>query len=615
MTNRAQIRIGMRFRSSLVCVCLVVVALLTSSCQEIEKPAVKPYFAETAAPKLQELRWSNGRSPKSLDPAIAAAAPETDVVRAIFEGLTEIDPRSLDALPGVAEKWSSSEDGRTWTFELRRDAKWSNGRRVTANDFVKTFERLVRLGSRVAHRDLLVNFVGFEFVKAPATIAIPEIDGIASASPIEPTTKYRQQAPENPPTAEQKVGKEIDSKPEFGVIAVNENTLEIKLRRPDRDLPKLLANPMFRPVYGSGEEFEKNPLDVNVVSNGPFKIVTIDRNGIDAVRSETYWDKGSVKLDKLIFVQKDTAESALDAYRKGEVDVVTNSTFAPLALKLLSPFKDFRQTTHSALNFYEVNLNSAPFSDRRVREALAIAIDRDRVADGELDGSTRPATRFLPLAAEKDTRLNLDVERAKKLLELSGFPEGKDFPTIRLVVNRNDVQQRVARTVARMWKQNLNIETDVIVKDTGEHEAARTAGDFDLIRRGVVLPSVSETISLAAILGFENATGMRTPTPTPALLTDETLETLPTFNDDRLGGPSPESADASLVKSGNAEAVVFSEQDAIYELKAIPLYFPTSYSLVKPYVRGFESNGLDAPLLKSIGIDSEWHERPTPNEQ
>jgi len=593
----------------------VVVALLTSSCQEIEKPAVKPYFAETAAPKLQELRWSNGRSPKSLDPAIAAAAPETDVVRAIFEGLTEIDPRSLDALPGVAEKWSSSEDGRTWTFELRRDAKWSNGRRVTANDFVKTFERLVRLGSRVAHRDLLVNFVGFEFVKAPATIAIPEIDGIASASPIEPTTKYRQQAPENPPTAEQKVGKEIDSKPEFGVIAVNENTLEIKLRRPDRDLPKLLANPMFRPVYGSGEEFEKNPLDVNVVSNGPFKIVTIDRNGIDAVRSETYWDKGSVKLDKLIFVQKDTAESALDAYRKGEVDVVTNSTFAPLALKLLSPFKDFRQTTHSALNFYEVNLNSAPFSDRRVREALAIAIDRDRVADGELDGSTRPATRFLPLAAEKDTRLNLDVERAKKLLELSGFPEGKDFPTIRLVVNRNDVQQRVARTVARMWKQNLNIETDVIVKDTGEHEAARTAGDFDLIRRGVVLPSVSETISLAAILGFENATGMRTPTPTPALLTDETLETLPTFNDDRLGGPSPESADASLVKSGNAEAVVFSEQDAIYELKAIPLYFPTSYSLVKPYVRGFESNGLDAPLLKSIGIDSEWHERPTPNEQ
>src|SRR4029077_9640429 len=130
---------------------------------------------------------------------------------------------------------------------------------------------------------------------------------------------------------------------------------------------------------------------------------------------------------------------------------VTNADFEPLALKLLSPFEDFRQTTHNALNFYELNTRNAPFNDRRVRESLALAIDRERLTDGELEGSTQPATSFLPLDADRPTQRPLDVERSGVLLETAGYPSGTNFPVIRLVINRNETQQRVARAVARMW--------------------------------------------------------------------------------------------------------------------------------------------------------------------
>jgi len=136
----------------------VAATCLLSSCAELKAPEPNPYLAETQPPPIQEFRWSNGGMPKSLDPARASAAPETDVVRAIYEGLTEVDPKTFEAVPAVAEKWFVSEDGKTWSFALREDAKWSNGRPVVANDFVRSWKRLLDLGELSAHRHLLDNF-------------------------------------------------------------------------------------------------------------------------------------------------------------------------------------------------------------------------------------------------------------------------------------------------------------------------------------------------------------------------------------------------------------------------------------------------------------------------
>lgn len=568
--------------------------------------------------------------PKSLDPARAAAAPETDIVRAVFEGLTEIDSKTLKEAPAVAERWSSSDDLRIWTFQLRKDARWSNGKRVTANDFVNSWKRLLALGDKTAHRKLFRNIVGMadagtdgqapvesvDFGDQTAALpALPRTDAVNSNSSHRFQTNQLKPQPE--PDPHQKTN---ESKPEpkvlkFGVEALDDVTLKVTLERPDKDFAKLVANPIFRPVYGDGKSFETEPLGISTVTNGAFRLTSAGKEGIVLARSDNYWNKASVSLDHVRFMPKESADAALDAYKKGEIDAVTNANFEPLALKLLSPYQDFRQTTHSALNFYEVNTGNAPFSDRRVREALAITIDRERVTDGELDGATVPAMSFLPLGENKHSKLVLDVERAKQLLQLAGYPNGESFPKIRLVVNRNDIQQRVARSVARMWKQNLNLETEILVKDSAEMESIRTTGAYDLIRRGVVLPTVDESVSLSEIFGIRkladtaNASTVTEPaakgnsSPQAALSGDLKLENLPSDSSILTTDPNI----SPVLKYETA----FTEEIAIFELNAIPLYFPTSYSLVKPYVKGFEINGLDAATLKDISIDNSWQPKNT----
>src|SRR5438045_4201143 len=118
------------------------------------------YYGRVIVPKSQEFRWSDGGLPQVFDPAFAAAPPDTDVVRALFEGLTDYDPNTLKATPGVAERWESSDDGRVWTFFLRSDARWSTGEPVTAADFVASWERTLRLGDLAPHTDLLNDIVG-----------------------------------------------------------------------------------------------------------------------------------------------------------------------------------------------------------------------------------------------------------------------------------------------------------------------------------------------------------------------------------------------------------------------------------------------------------------------
>ncbi|MGB5013804.1 MAG: peptide ABC transporter substrate-binding protein [Pyrinomonadaceae bacterium] len=617
------------YGSFFVCA-IFTIAVFSSACTQIEPPKKETFFAVTTPPKAQEFRWSNGKMPKSLDPAQASAAPETDIVRSIFEGLTEIDPKTLKEVPAVAEKWSSSKDHRVWTFHLRKDARWSNGKRVTAADFVASWKRLVDLGDKTAHPELFRNIVGMHDPKAEGLVPIESVDfgHTPSAGTANPQTdtlnsnnalKLQNQVPVSPSPVPQIITPPKPSAPKaelkpvkFGVEALGDHTLTVTLERPDKDLAKLVANPIFRPVYGDGKSFELDPIGVNTVTNGAFKLTSAGKDGIVLERSDSYWNKANVSLDRVRFVPKDSADSALDAYKRGEIDALTNAAFEPLALKLLAPYEDFRQTTHSALNFYEVNAANAPFNDRRVREALAIAIDRERVTEAELDGATQPAMSFLPLGERKHSKLALDVDRAKQLLELAGYPNGENFPKIRLVVNRNDIQQRVARSVAKMWKQNINLDTDILVKDSAEMEAVRVAGAYDLIRRGVVLPTLDESVSLAAIFGIrtmemtpaadKEAATKESPSPTPTTEMQLTSE----------GGPSGETippADPAAQLEPSPAAEIFTEQDAVYELNAIPLYFPTSYSLVKPYVRGFEINGLDAASLKDISIDSDWQPR------
>lgn len=599
-----------RFLSRLT-LCAVLSSLLLAGCSQIERPAVEPFYAESPPPPKQELRWSNGKMPKTLDPARSVAAPEADIVRAVYEGLTDLDGTTLKEVPGVAEKWESSDDLKTWTFTLRKDARWSNGERVTAADFVRSWKRLREIGDKTGNAFLYQNIVGMrstEPSEGPAeepTDFLPPSDLDFSRGGAMRLDNIRIHDPgENavdtqPPASASQADKTAAKKPEqAGVEAVDEFTLRVRLELPDKDFPRLVANPLFRPVYGTGADLDRPELKADLVTNGPFKIVEISDSEITLGPSEYYWGRDSVTLERVRFISAPDAEAALNAYRRGEVDVITNAAFEPAAIKILAPYEDFRRTAHSALNYYEFNTAKAPFSDRRIREALSIAIDREKLTEGELQGATKPANAFLPLGNIHVDELSFDVERALSLFAQAGYPNGENFPRIRLVVNRNDTQQRVAKSVARMWAQNLNLETEIIVKEWADIELTKAAGDYDLIRRGVVLPSPDELVGLTAIFGHPEVAPTDVNASNPAAQTPEVEKPVETHS---TAGENGELNAIDLSATGS-----IAEEDAMYEMNAIPLYFPMSYSLVKPYVQGFEMNALDAPSLRQMSIDPSW---------
>ena len=599
------------------------------SCGELEKPKTEDFYSKTDPPPKQEFRWTNGGLPKSFDPAEAAAPPETDIVRAVYEGLTDTESKTLNAIPSIAVTWAASEDSRTWTFKLRRDAKWSNGKLVTAKDFVRSWARLAEMGDSVTHHELLKNIVGMRVLQDKHVHKDQDVFSMSTTQqpPIaEATEQVVEQASESTndsslntddpePTRE---NKQDDSKPtgasdreirKLGVKAVNDFELEVKLIQPDKEFPKLVAHPVFRPVYANGKEFSKDKLNPKAITNGAFRISSVTKGGITLKKSDSYWNRTKVKLEKVRFVPTKDADSALEAYRNGRVDAVTNAQFEPLALKLLTPYDDFKRITHSALNLYEFNRQKAPFNDRRVREALAISIERKRLTEDEMDGATKPANTYLPFQSSgRPTTFALNSKKAKDLLEKAGFPNGEDFPKVRLVINRNNIQQRIAKSVAKMWEKELNIETEIVVKELSEIEDAKREGDFDILRRGVVLPTSDETANMLAIFKPTRVKGKPTADKrrNDAKHSSDKPGKSNTDLSESQDPPKDETENEELVIDLGVEQYILTEDEALIEVPGIPLYFPTSYSLVKPYVRGFEMNTLDAPSLKEIEIDNDW---------
>ncbi|HYJ48162.1 MAG TPA: peptide ABC transporter substrate-binding protein, partial [Pyrinomonadaceae bacterium] len=460
--------------------------------------------------------------------------------------------------------------------------------------------RTLELGDRAPHAKLLKNIQGSS-PPAPAPPPSPEAQAQNQPRPNGKEEGKKEAKPETPPTAP----------PKFGAEAIDDYTLRVRLELPDPNFPALVSHPVFRPVHNpdsASEDADAVAASPRLVSNGAFQLARVGGDGVVLERAKNYWDAQAVALQRVQFVATKDAESALAAYRAGEVDAVTNAGFEPLALKLLAPYKDFRRATFGALTYYSFNTTRQPFDDVRVREALAIAIDRDRLSEDELGGATEPAKRFLPAQVTPDAShapaplIERDVERARKLLAEAGFPNGLNFPKIRLLVNRNAQQREVAEAVAAMWKSALNIETEVVLKNWDEYETSYRAGDYDVARRSYVMQTADEESTLREMLEPEEVA-----LSVPAQV-------------GQPGAPAPEKAgkaETPELKKENDKQLnpqlpmplpSISETQAMRELPAMPIYFASSYALVKPYVTGFDANLLDAPSLKRVRIETGWQQ-------
>lgn len=563
---------------------------------------VSPYYGISIVPGMQEFRWSDGGLPRIFDPAIATSPPDTDAVRALYEGLTDYDPQTGSVIPAVASRWETSSDARVWTFYLRQNANWSNGDSVTAQDFVRSWKRVLNMGGKSPNARLFGNIKGATQVLQPSPT--PAATPSASAAPKTGSAEIPLQN-STPEKSVSLPARLPDQPPTVGIEAVGTHTLRVELVEPDRDFASLVAHPGFRPVHVSAEleQSLKPP-----ISNGPFQLAGTGVDGVLLQRSSKYWDAGSIQLEKVRFVPVNDSESALEAYRSGQVDALSNTALEPLAIKLLAPYKDFRRVPYAALTFYDFNRFKAPFSDARVREALAITIDRERISQDILGGSTVPADRFLPSstgrgtdggAVEPSVRFQKNIARARTLLSEAGYPNGEAFPKITLLINRNEQQRVVAQAIASMWKRALGVETSIVAKSWDEYESAMRAGEFDIVRRGVVLPTADEIVSMS--LMFDPGETLETPVQPPAIngVTEKGLPRPENSVEAPPSGKEPQSTPPPLT-----------EAEAIANFHAIPVFFASSYTLVKPYVRGFDANLFDAPSLKSVKIDTKWQIPP-----
>jgi oligopeptide transport system substrate-binding protein len=607
---------------------ILALSLLFGGCFKDEQG--EEFYGRVVVPGAQEFRWSDGGLPRVFDPARAAAPPDTDAVRALFEGLTDYEPATLRPIPAVASRWESSEGGRRWTFHLRADARWSNGDPVTAQDFLRSWQRTLRLGERAPHSRLLANIEG---AQSFAAVSVPSSqNGTSAASDAQSDARNDTESASVPHASQQPNA----PPPALGVSAPDAHTLRVILLRPDNNFPALVAHPVFRPVHELSpgadlselrdEQAQGERVEPGIVTNGAFSLARLAGDRVELERAASYWDAHSVQLKRVLFVDHGDPEAALAAYRAGELDAVTNAPVAPVAVKMLTSYRDFRRETFGALNYYGFNMTRPPFDDRRVREALAIALDTERLSADTLGGATEPAKRFLPgnvsesssaseSVAEPDGKnkneeaaakavdsdavagvkeIEHSVERARKLLAEAGYAGGENFPRVRLLVNRNEQQRVVAQAVARMWREALGIETEIVVRPWEEYEAMLRAGDYDVVRRSLVMQTTDEETNMLELFGDEQRAEV---------------------GDAATGvAPHADSAAANAdegVAAGNQSGVrrtspILTESQALKELPAIPLHFASSYALVKPYVEGFESNLLDAPSLKSVRINAEW---------
>jgi ABC-type oligopeptide transport system substrate-binding subunit len=613
---------------------LTLALALVSGCFSADEGG--QFYGRVALPRAQELRWSDGGLPRVFDPARAAAPPDTDAVRALYEGLTDYDPLTLAPVSADAYRWESSGDSRVWTFYLRNDARWSNGDPVTATDYLHSWQRTLRLGDDAPHADLLSNLTEVAEARHEARESSSKSDadrndktqattGQASNQAGNTTNVLTRSKLEETGKREQRAKRATPVDPHLAVEAVDEHTLRVSLRRPDPNLPVLLAHTIFRPVHSSiladelkpSEPLQPAPSQTSgsrghgeIITNGAFRLSETTDDGVVLERQPDYRDASNVALERVRFVNEPDAETALREYRDGKIDVVTNANVEPAGLKLLASYQDFERTTFGSLTYYDFNSARPPFDDVRVREAFALAVDRKRLSQDTLGGSTVPAEKYLPTqasagddkpseaeASESARAFGYDPARARRLLAEAGYPGGNGFPRIRLLLNRNEQHRQVAEMVVEMWHDVLGVETEIEAKSWDEYETRLRAGEYDVAKRSLLMQTPDEEQTIAALF----------PPDRFAFSASEDISTSESATSTTGPGSSRANNSAAHVKPPTLRAPeLANEAQALKEVPAIPIYFASSFALVKPYVQNFDNNLLDIYSLKRVRIDTDW---------
>ena len=406
------------------------VSLLAAGCAHRETPA-------EAGIREQVLHLGNGSEPRDLDPHVVVSFNDFNIVLALFEGLTGIDERTSLPVPALAERWETSADGLVWRFHLRPDARWSNGDALTAQDCVFGIHRALspQLASEYA-------YVLYPLKNAEAFNA----------------------------------GRVTDFT-QVGVRAIDATTLAFTLERPAPYLASAATLPAWFPVHRASIEklgrFDNRAVPwtrpENMVCNGPFILKEWTPGSRVVVgRNPHYWDARHVRLNGMVFYPIENAATQEAAFRAGQLHLTSDVPLSKIAayrrdhpaVLRIDPFLDTA--------FLRLNVRRAPFTDRRVRQALARAIDRSALVRDVALGGQQPAHCLTPPdTAGYTARAAIpdDFDAARRLLAEAGYPGGRGFPKVEIQFATLELNQRLLEAVQQMWRRELGIEIALANKE------------------------------------------------------------------------------------------------------------------------------------------------------
>jgi len=487
---RAEIYCSHKFRMAnvywkqfLTGLALISLAFGAISCRVLAND--EEFFGKTTPPPRNLLRYVNGAEPESLDPAVSSGQPEAHIYMALFEGLVEYHPKSLNAIPAIAEKWDINNDSSEFVFHLRKNARWSNGEPIDAHDFVYSVRRAIspEVASRTAALAYYIkNAQAFNqksvFVRDPATNQfLLQRDFAAAGTPVSEALSQKGLAPNeleygatatSPPShthtefhqsmhsparlvlpADEKRRKnlvESDAKlaaavngkefvrvvgEDIGVEAVDNYTVRVSLSQPAPFFVDLMAHPLFRVVHRKTiEKYGASWTEpANIVTSGPFKLKWWKPyNELVTERDPMYWDVANVQLDEIRFYTSTDHPTSMNLYRVGGADALINHSVPNPWLDVVRPKKDYMDAAEAAITFLLINVTQPPMNDLRVRRAFNIAIDKETYSRAKR--TTKPLSAFTPtgifVGYPQPKGESFDAELARKLLGEAGFPVTKN---------------------------------------------------------------------------------------------------------------------------------------------------------------------------------------------
>jgi oligopeptide transport system substrate-binding protein len=493
---------------------------------------------DDAEPKV--LRTNNSSEPGSLDPALAQGTHESWVLDHVFEGLMKKDQNG-EIVEGMAESYTLADDNVTYTFIIKDDVTWSNGEPVTAHDFEYSWKRALDPETAA--------YYSYQFYYIKGGEAYNTGEG---------------------------------SVDDVGVTAIDDTTLEVVLENPTAFFPELTSFycyfPVSKDVVEADPDWAKDP--ETYVSNGPFLLTEwVHNSSITIEKNEDYYDADKVNLDAIEFAILDDENTAWQRYEGGEFDFLTPLPQTVTAQLMEEGSDELVIGTDLATYYYNLNTETKPFNNVKVRQALAMAIDRDSIVENVAQGGQTPAEGVVPYGIPDETgadfressgnHMTFDPAGAKELLEEGLAEEGmtlEDMNDFTLLYNTLEAHAKIAQAIQEMWRTNLGIEVNLENVDFQVKLDREKAGDYDISRAGWIGDYIDPLtfIDLWVTDGPYNDAGYSN------AQYDEYVQT----------------ARNSIDPAERMEAMRNAEKLLMEEMPVIPIYFYTQPYAQKTYVTG-----------------------------